>query len=120
MAKTPTEVRFPIPEELQDTFSKFNTLAVLQGKRVPEAYAELAAVEVAANADLLELTWLPWEDFKTEMAAAGFTLNRTTFWKYRNKGYFNGCVRENGVNTLFQLEGILAFYRGETGKVTEE
>lgn len=113
----PKEVRFEITDELRPVFSDFNTLAIVRGLRPLDAYAELVRQEVEANRHELEGRWLPWKDFETAMLHNGFSVNRVTIWNYRKNGDLDNLVRTDGKYTLYNLDGFLAFYRGETAAV---
>jgi hypothetical protein len=109
-----------IPEEYQEAFGELNLLCVLKNQPLVERLGELAKQDIATpeNNELLRFTWLPWRQFQAEMKRAGYSVSRFAFWEYRNKGMIDETfVRHDGQSTLYQLEGILGYFRGN-GKVS--
>lgn len=104
-----------LPDDRQKAFEDFNKLCVLRGERKEEAYADLLEAVVANHATELEKNWLDWKGLEAFMLDKGFTINRTTFWVYRDKGYFDGMWKTNGVTTLFDGDAILGYFQGQRG-----
>lgn len=110
----PKQLRVDIPEDKAETFGQFNILCVIRERRPVDYLAELIKDELRFHGDELKATWLNWEDFEREMHSRGFSFNRTTFWNYRTQGKFSELVKTDGVTTLYQLEGFLDYFKGET------
>lgn len=113
----PSRIVLLIPEEQREAFGELNLLCILNNVPLVQKLGELAQDEIALpqNRELLRFTWLPWKQFQAEMKKAGYSVSRFAFWEYRNKGMIDETfVRHDGHSTLYQLEGILGYFRGRT------
>ncbi len=111
-------IRFEVPSDYAQAFENFAKLAVIRGVKLPELFGEAVVLETsgASTSEQVQFAdWVNWDDFEKGMLAGGYSVNRVTFWKYRNDGHFTDMVKTNGVNTLFNLPRILEYYKG--GKV---
>lgn len=101
----------------RETLDDFHKLCVLKEMRKEDAYVDAARTILfdPANQELLSHNWVDWDDLEKFMLSKGFTINRVTFWNYRNKGLFAEDIKSNGVTTLYDADAILAAFTG--GKV---
>lgn len=112
----PNIIRFEVPDNLTAEFEDFKKLAVLKNVKLADLFGSAVITELLSASDLDFSRWLAWNEFEAEMKKAKFSVARPTFWKYRNAGHFEGMVKTNGTNTLFDFPAILAYYQG--GKVS--
>jgi DNA modification methylase len=100
-------------EHQRSVFGDILKLAVLNRQSKEDfIYDKLRDITLESdNAELLSKRWVIWEELVSEMKREGFTLNRTTVWKYRNEGVFDGMIFENNSNTLYDLDKFIEFYK---------
>jgi len=111
----PSQIRLVIPPDCREAFGELNTLCILNKQTLVEKLAELARQELSKpeSQELMRFTWLPWTQFEREMKKAGYSVSRNAFWQYRKDGLIDETfVRTDGESTLYQLEGILGYFRG--------
>lgn len=115
-SKLPKRVRFDVPDEDQELFARFSLLSVVRGMRIAEAYKDAIESTLTVYGDLLTTedgmpkNWMNWEEFEPFMRSHGFTVNRTTFWNYRNAGKFEAEIKTDGVSTVYDADGILEYF----------
>lgn len=110
----PDRIVLLVPEEHRATFGELNLLCILNNVPLVDKLADLARQEIAlpSSRELLRYTWLPWKPFQAEMKKAGYSVSRFAFWEYRNKGMIDDAfVRHDGQSTVYQLEGILGYFK---------
>lgn len=111
-SQKPKRIVLEIPEDLQSLFADFNRWCIINGVRKERAFADLIRERLKENPVMDDRTWVSWKDLVCEMRVHGFSLNRTTFWNYRNKGLFADDVRSDGVSTLYDPHAIVQYFLG--------
>lgn len=110
----PAEFRFPVSSEHAELFKQFETVRIYHGKTKEEAVIELFRAEVTRYPEVLADRWVSWSDLETLMKSEGYTVARSTFWNYRKKSdKFQNWIRDDGINTIYNADKILAFLKGE-------
>lgn len=115
-SEKPKRIVLDIPDYAQDIFGDFNKWCIINGLRKEQAFTRLVREQLNREPLPVDREWITWKVLVDRMKTAGFSLNRTTFWNYRNKGLFPDDVRSDGVSTLYDADSIVAFFQNQTSQ----
>lgn len=111
----PTKVLFEIKPNNRPRFALANTLRLIRGETKEEFFNGLLVKELETPEAqlLLSKRWVRWTELESEMRASGFNINRTAMWNYKTRSDFAPLIRTDGIDVVWDLEGILNFFKGE-------
>jgi hypothetical protein len=110
----PDKIQFNIAPEHQEVFAKGHIVRLVRGQRKEDFFRELVEEEIKTpdSVDILAHRWLRWNQFEAAMKDEGYSVNRVTMWNYKKRPEFVDLIRGDGIDAIFDIDGILKVFRG--------
>lgn len=116
----PNKILFHVQPQNQLRFGTANLLRLIRGQTKEEFFHSLIVKELETPEARLALSkhWVRWNELEAIMRDHGIYINRTAFSNYRQRPDFAALTRGDGIDIVWDVQGILEFFKGNDEKIS--